>query len=54
MSLVAMGRTNAEIAELLAVSRRTVESQVGAAYRKLGVSSRVKLAIVAADSGLVA
>lgn len=42
--LVAAGLTNTEIAERLFVSRRTVESHVSAAYRKLGVTNRVELA----------
>jgi len=45
--LVAEGLANAEIATTLGISRRTVESHVGAAYRKLDVSSRVALARIA-------
>ena len=41
--LVSEGLTNSMIAAQLVVSRRTVDSQVLAAYRKLGVSSRVAL-----------
>jgi DNA-binding CsgD family transcriptional regulator len=41
--LLAEGLTNAEIAERLYVSRRTVESHVSSAYRKLGVTNRVAL-----------
>jgi DNA-binding CsgD family transcriptional regulator len=44
VDLVADGLTNTEIAERLYVSRRTVESHVSAAYRKLGVTNRVELA----------
>lgn len=44
VTLVAEGLANAEIAARLHVSRRTVESHVSAAYRKLGVSNRVELA----------
>lgn len=42
--LVAAGLTNTEIAERLYVSRRTVESHVSSAYRKLGLNNRVELA----------
>ncbi len=54
VALVATGRSNPEIASLLVVSRRTVESQIAAAYRKLGVTSRVQLTLLALDAGLVA
>jgi tetratricopeptide (TPR) repeat protein len=39
----AAGRTNREIAAELVVSVRTVESQLSAAYRKLGISARGQL-----------
>jgi len=42
-TLVAMDHTDAQIAELLCLSRYTVSQYVRAAYRKLGVSSRVGL-----------
>ena len=44
VALVADGLANSEIAAALGVSRRTVESHVSSAYRKLDVSSRVALA----------
>jgi len=40
----AAGRTNREIASLLFVSAKTVETHLGAIYRKLGVRGRVELA----------
>lgn len=43
-TLAAGGRTNREIAEALFVTRRTVETHLTAAYRKLGVESRAGLA----------
>ena len=46
--LVAEGLTNAAIAERLVVSSRTVETHVYHVFRKLGVSSRVELALKAA------
>jgi DNA-binding CsgD family transcriptional regulator len=42
--LVAEGRTNAEVASELVVSRRTVEWNLTNIYRKLGVRSRTELA----------
>jgi DNA-binding NarL/FixJ family response regulator len=44
--LTAEGLSNVDIAKQLFVSRRTVESHVSAAYRKLEVSLRVELAKV--------
>jgi DNA-binding NarL/FixJ family response regulator len=44
VQLLAEGLTNAEIADRLFVSRRTVESHVSSAYRKLGTNNRVELA----------
>lgn len=44
VALLADGLANADIAARLHISRRTVESHVSSAYRKLGVSNRVELA----------
>ncbi|MFD9091566.1 AAA family ATPase [Streptomyces prasinus] len=41
--LAAEGRTNAEIAALLHLARRTVETHLTAAYRKLGIRRRTQL-----------
>lgn len=43
--LVALGHTNAEIAALLHMSARTVESNLSRIYRKLGIRSRTELAV---------
>jgi DNA-binding NarL/FixJ family response regulator len=43
--LAAAGRSNREIASELFLSVRTVESQLAAAYRKLGVRSRNQLGV---------
>jgi DNA-binding NarL/FixJ family response regulator len=51
VGLIADGLSNVEIAKRLYVSRRTVESHVSAAYRKLEVSSRVELARVVLSRG---
>jgi DNA-binding CsgD family transcriptional regulator len=42
--LAAVGKTNREVAEVLFVSTKTVESNLSRAYRKLGISSRRQLA----------
>ncbi len=52
VALLAYGLANADIAVRLGVSRRTVESHVSAAYRKLEVASRVELARAALANGL--
>ncbi|QIK85050.1 helix-turn-helix transcriptional regulator [Sanguibacter sp. HDW7] len=43
--LVAQGASNREIAESLYLSVRTVEVYLGRAFRKLGVTTRVELAV---------
>ncbi len=44
--LVAQGMTNPEIATTLGLSRYTVESHLAASYRRIGIRSRVDLAIL--------
>ncbi|MGH9166003.1 MAG: response regulator transcription factor, partial [Acidimicrobiales bacterium] len=50
---VAEGRTNAEIAEQLVLSRRTVEKHVEHVLTKLGLRSRAQIATWAVRAGLV-
>jgi len=52
-ALVAEGRSNREVAELLHLSPRTVEWNLSRLYRKLGVRSRAGLApaLAAPDRG---
>jgi DNA-binding CsgD family transcriptional regulator len=45
-ALVAGGRSNPQIAADLFISRRTVESHVSSALQKLGITSRVELALM--------
>lgn len=47
-ALVAGGRSNPQIAADLFISRRTVESHVSSALQKLGITSRVELALMVA------
>jgi DNA-binding NarL/FixJ family response regulator len=51
--LLALGHTNAEIADLLAVSVRTVESHRARVFDKLGVRTRAELVRTAVEAGLV-
>jgi len=48
---VAEGRTNKEVAAILVVTDRTVESALTQIYRKLDVRSRTELARKFASSG---
>jgi DNA-binding CsgD family transcriptional regulator len=48
--LAARGRTNSEIAQILFVSRKTVETHLAAIYSKLGVHSRGEVATQLAES----
>jgi two-component system response regulator NreC len=51
--LLALGHTNAEVADLLIVSVRTVESYRAHLFRKLGVHTRAELVRAALRTGLV-
>jgi DNA-binding CsgD family transcriptional regulator len=54
VALVARGLTNAEVARRLYVSRHTVESHLSHVFSKLGLASRVQLAVQAAHRELPA
>jgi two-component system response regulator NreC len=53
LRLIALGHTNAEIAEKLYISVRTVETHRAHIQQKLGVSSRAELVQSALSRGLV-
>lgn len=53
LRLVALGHTNAEIARLLQISVRTVETHRAHLHRKLGVSTRAELVRYALRRGLL-
>ena len=50
--LAAEARSNPEIAELLVVSRRTIQTHVGNVLAKLGIASRRELVVAAAEGRL--
>ena len=53
LRLIALGHTNAEIAEILHVSLRTVESHRANIHQKLGLETRAELVRYAAETGLI-
>ena len=53
LRLVARGRTNRQVAELLVVSPKTVGRHVENLYRKLDVSSRAAAAVFAMEHHLL-
>ena len=52
VSWVAEGKTNREIAELMVVGTRTVETYITRILNKLGLTSRVQVATWALSVGL--
>ena len=51
--LIAQGKSNREIADMLVISLRTVETHVGTILSKLGVASRSRIAAWTVEVGLV-
>src|SRR5258707_6183909 len=54
LTWAARGKTSAEIAQILGLSKRTVEFHIDNAREKLGAATRVEAAIKAATSRLIA
>lgn len=53
LSWAARGKTSAEIAEILGLSKRTVDFHIDNAREKLGVPTRIQAAVKAATRGLI-
>jgi two-component system response regulator NreC len=53
LRLLALGHTNAEVAQILGVALRTVEAHRGHLLQKLGLRTRAELVRYAAESGVI-
>jgi DNA-binding NarL/FixJ family response regulator len=53
LQLLANGRTNAEIGDLLGISKKTAQHHVAHAYEKLGLSGRVTATLWLMEHGLL-
>jgi non-specific serine/threonine protein kinase len=51
-ALIAQGKSNREIAEVLVVNYRTIEAHVSNILSKLGLTSRAQIAVWATEKGL--
>ena len=52
-TLIAQGKSNREIADLLVLSERTIETHIGNIFSKLGFASRTQIAAWAVEKGLI-
>ena len=53
MTWVARGKTSAEVAQILGLSKRTIDFHIENARRKLAAATRTEAVIKAADGGLI-
>jgi DNA-binding CsgD family transcriptional regulator len=53
LTWVARGKTSAEIAQILGLSKRTIDFHIDNARSKLGAATRTQAVIKAADGGLI-
>ncbi|MGE5553540.1 MAG: helix-turn-helix domain-containing protein [Betaproteobacteria bacterium] len=53
LTLIAKGHSNREIARLLYVSESTVKNHISSVYKKVGVTGRSRLVLLAIQNGLV-
>ena len=53
LTLIAQGHSNREIARLLYVSESTVKNHISSVYKKVDLSGRSRLVLLAIQSGLV-
>jgi len=53
LNLIFSGRASSEVAELLCVSKRTIDFHLGKAYAKLGVRNRVQAFKKASELGII-
>jgi DNA-binding CsgD family transcriptional regulator len=54
LPLLSEGKQNQHIAEMLGCSKRTIDTQLGIMYKRMGVSSRTQAMIKAKERGLIA
>jgi DNA-binding NarL/FixJ family response regulator len=53
LCLVAQGKSNKEIADLLSLSEQTIKNRLSAVYHKLKVANRVEAVTYAIQQGLI-
>jgi LuxR family maltose regulon positive regulatory protein len=53
LRLIATGRSNQEIADILVIAMSTVKSHINSIYGKLGTNRRTQAVVIARDAGLL-